>query len=112
MSELPLITSGDQIDAHDGQQVRLVGTYRVFDPRMRRRGPPRDDGFVVIALEDGVEVHLEPMWAEGGKRADDERSSLTGTVVTFEGSLAAIMPEGEIPVAQPQSPCLVDASLL
>ena len=50
---LPRITARADLAAHDGSEVRVVGTYVERDVRMRPTPPPAYQGHVAIALADG-----------------------------------------------------------
>ena len=67
-SPLPAVTRRDQIDAHDGHRVRLIGRYVEIDVRMAPRPPPRLTGHVAIELADGARVTLLPVWHRDAPR--------------------------------------------
>lgn len=89
---LPKVAAADQIAAHDGELVRLVGTYVQVDPRMAQIGGPRFDGHAAIKLSDGTRVSLLPLWHEGARRPLAETEAHDGKSVTVVAIVHATGP--------------------
>jgi len=91
--DLFVCTTLGECEAHDGQRVVVVGTYRVWDPlpdRARNHPPARQ---VVIELEDGDGGPFLGAWGhDGHKRPLDEIEQRQGTVVHVTGTFLRAMP--------------------
>ena len=111
-ASLPAVTRGDQIDAHDGARVRLVGTYIEFDARMRQPPPPRYVGHVAIVLADGTWVSLLPTWSPDALRPEAEVGQFKDRVVEVVGTLHAIAPAEPHGGASLMNPALTNVEVL
>ena len=79
-------------DANDGQQVTVVGTYRLFpdQPGVDYTGVPRA---VRIALDDGMGPFLEPYWDKQAVRPDAEVARFLGKKVRVTGRYYRVQPK-------------------
>ncbi len=105
---LPLINQLEQLNAYDGQQVRLVGKYVESDVRMRPTGTPRYVGHVSIVLSDNTHVSLFPIWDQDARRPKEEIDSFKDQEVEVIGTFYLQAPVDPSGGASPLSPCLTD----
>ncbi|MGM0577780.1 MAG: hypothetical protein ACQEXJ_18790 [Myxococcota bacterium] len=106
LGDLPLVASADVIAAHDGETVRVEGTYVQVDVRMAKIPPPRHVGHAAVELPDGRRVHLFPIWHEEGKRPAAETERFEGRRVIAVGTLHEQAPEEPHGGASPLVPTL------
>jgi hypothetical protein len=100
------VTTGSEIEAADGAEAEVVGTYGQVDVRMRQKGEPVYRGHAAVTLEDGTLVTLEPVWSEAALRPAEEIERCDGKSVVVRGTLHAQAPEPDEPVATIVSPCV------
>jgi hypothetical protein len=97
VGELPRLTSGADLEAHDMHEVHLIGMYVPFDARVRQEPPARHDGHVGIRLLDGTLVTLFPSWHRHARRPVAEIAQFEGKQVEIVGTLftrAPACPDG------------------
>ena len=102
----PVVSREEDIDALDGQEVRVIGGYAQIDVRMNPKPPPHYSGHVAITLDDGTRVLLYPVWDDRARRDQDEIAQSEGRRVEVTGTLHAVAPESEAEVANLEMPCL------
>jgi hypothetical protein len=91
----PACRTRADLEDHDGQRVRLVGTYRRRLSQIKMNSPKRTFlGYVDIELADGARVRLGTE-----RRPEDEVERLTDARVVAEGRLE-LEPAGEPNVAR------------
>lgn len=105
-SRLPELLSAD------GRVVDVEARYVEVDARMRPVGEPVLAGHVDLVLADGAALMLEPHWSEEARRPAAEREQWRGASVRVQGTMHAVCPEPEIPVAARVGPCLRGARVL
>jgi hypothetical protein len=109
---LPRVEAEAAIEANDGRQVRLVGTYVERDVRMDASPPAVHLGHVAIELADGTSVAFLTAWSKDGPRPQAEIERLRGTKVEVVGTLFASgipHPQGG---AAAMEPTIVDVKAL
>jgi hypothetical protein len=111
MKDAPLIRTRADVEAHDGDIVRVVGRYEISDisPRKIMKELPsgeiiKSSKVVRLDLADGTGVRL---WV----RPVDEMQLLGGKQAIARGKLVAAPPRAPDTVAQPDTaPTLVDVT--
>ncbi len=86
------LTAKAQIAELDLSWVRVEGRYEELDARMRPEGEPVYSGHVVIRMDDGTPILLEPVWEPEAIRSQAEREALRGRRVVVVGVLFAEAP--------------------
>ena len=97
VSNVPVLSSAGDLDAHDGQSVTVEGTYtRRMSQRKMNDPKLYFFGFVDLVLDDGGKVQLSAF-----RREDDEVERFAGKRVRVTGTLK--MDRGAVPeyVARP-----------
>jgi len=103
---LPHCYSLDDIAANNGKPALTIGTYHQFDMRMRPKPPAQYVGYVVLVLEDGNRMLLEPGWSKAAVRSAEERQRYDGHQVEIKGVVHLEMPESDEPAAHVMMPCI------
>lgn len=92
MGTLPVCRSMDECNAHDGEQVQVIGVYTVWDPlpvRSKRQSPARQ----VVLMFDSEEGPFLGAWGQDNHfRALDEISRFGGRRVRVTGKFLSKMP--------------------
>jgi hypothetical protein len=109
---LPVVSRGDQIAAHDGARVRLIGTYVEIDARMAAIPPPRHIGHVAIRLADGAMVSLLPVWSADALRPEAEIAAFVDRAVEVIGVVWLRAPAEPHGGACPISPAITQVGAL
>lgn len=88
---LPTCTAIATCDAHDGQDVTVVGVYGLFpdQPGIDYTGVPRA---VRITVDDGVGPFLAPYWHKDAIRPADEVGRFQGKRVRVTGRYHRVQP--------------------
>ncbi|MBE9008711.1 hypothetical protein IQ250_00585 [Pseudanabaenaceae cyanobacterium LEGE 13415] len=108
MTELPLVVTKADIEAHPVQQVRLVGQYVQIDVRKRPDSTPVYGGNVALVLEDGTKVLLYPIWHVAAKRSKAEIRQFENQRVVAVGTLFPQAPSSPEHLANLLLPCLTE----
>ena len=109
---LPLINQLEQLNAYDGQQVRLVGKYLESDVRMRPTETPRYVGHVSVVLADDTHVSLFPVWNKDAPRPQEEIDTFKDHEVEVIGTFYLQAPVDPSGGSSPLSPCLTEIKAL
>jgi hypothetical protein len=98
-ADWPLVDTAEALAAHDGQLVRLKGTYRALKKSRSMRHDPVDLGHAAIIVgERSVQLGTLP-------RPPEERERLLGRTIVARGKLLMRPPLAYPPhVAQPLPP--------
>lgn len=107
----PVCRTKADIEAHDGERVAVVGTYKQVDMNAHPRRDPVYVGHVGIEIEDTT-VHLGPSWDDDTKRPDEEIDRLEGDQARVVGKIQADMPEPPQERFMFTGPCLHPVDVL
>jgi hypothetical protein len=101
------VRSWAELERASGRAGAVVGVYRQVDVRqLAEDEDPEYDGHAAVRLDDGVDVFLEPVWADAALRPAEEIERCEGRQVRARGVLHARAPEPPEPVATIVSPCV------
>lgn len=103
---MPVYSRLPELLSADGRVVEVEARYVEVDARMRPVGEPVLAGHVDLVLADGGALMLEPHWSAEARRPAAERDQWRGAAVRVQGTMHAVCPEPEIPVAARVGPCL------
>ena len=103
--ELPICTDLQQLEAHDGQRVFLIGKYHAVALHQGIKVRSIEADHAYISLIDG-NVLLEPNWSEAAYRSSEERARFDNKRVKVEGIAHAKSPRPPEPIAYIVGPCL------
>lgn len=109
---LPAVTTGADLDRHDGAQVRLIGVYVERDARMRAEPPPVFVGHASLQLADGTAVSLLPVWHRDALRPEAEIGRYRDQQVEVVGLVFRKAPPDPKGGASPTGPTLLDVKAL
>lgn len=106
---LPEVRSLAALAAHDGDRVRIVGTWEALDVRMRPVGGAVYRGHVRVRLADeaSAAVLVMPMWSDEARRSVAEVRRYQGRTVAVVGTAVMRAPEAPDRRATAIGPCLI-----
>ena len=99
------VRSLDDLIAHEGDLVDVIGTYVEVDVRQNPEPPAVHAGHAAIELQDGTQVLLYPPWDDSAARSVEEREQFRGVKVVVTGSAGRSAPPDPMGGASLEAPC-------